>query len=551
MALIRYMLEVEEDGRFVRAVGLPYVAHIDGNLQLETERTWTWGKLPVEERAPVSERPFTLRGRSGLAERTGHDRYGHDMSAPGPELFREVKAFIANYQNEAAERDGFAGNAASLRSEYRMILRALDEDLHVYVTPERMSWARDVATSRFSYEWTLTGTAYAEAARRRPPATIELHNMIEALRSSEGSPYRKTAAPSAAPDADDVPDAGFGERARSALVDSAVARGVMTAFGSVSEVIGYASWAFDQVDEILDGADQWLRTFEQPLRAVQEAAADLREVAQGIRDVVNWPRRLVRMVKDTAKASVVAAMETWEALPLTDREKAREAMFTAVGFLDEVGARGEAALGEHYIRTAQAGLTSSPSAAEYTMQEGETLRSLSLRLYGDPERWQAIAALNGMSSPTHMPNGEPLGASTRLLLPVERRAVSETLDAGAAFGATLAVSDDGDLVKSAADDVALVAGWDCLAQDLRHRLITTQGQALLWVGYGLPVGVGQVPTATRIGMAAAHSREQLLADARIERVERVDVIDGGDRLRIHSDALAVGGKVLPITHGMR
>ena len=44
----------------------------------------------------------------------------------------------------------------------------------------------------------------------------------------------------------------------------------------------------------------------------------------------------------------------------------------------------------------------------YTIRKGDTLWSIALRVYGNGQRWQDIAAMNGINNPARLPIGKTL-----------------------------------------------------------------------------------------------------------------------------------------------
>lgn len=519
MAEVNYILEVERSGAIVRAFPLPLVNRYSHDLDASERLRWTLGRVPVEERSGVRGEPIRLEGSSGLQPRRGTSRTGAPMFGSGPELFKELEAFLRDFKNEAARFDGispgFVDPAAKKRKNLdqntslvleppslRLIFRALVEGHDLYVQLGNFSFDRSASTDNFTYSWTLSLTAWGVATPKQPPVVGSLAQAYKAI-----------------------------DRAV-----NAVSMGVATA------------------DAYLDRADGVRRQFEAPLRALSRLATTTRGLASTVQTAAAWPRDLVVDALNVASEGTVAAFEVWAALPFTSRPEAREAMTGAVGAIAEVRNRASEALGAAFIRTGSAdssrsqrlASTQGTLVARYEVQPGDTLASIARKFTGDRARSVEIAALNGIADPSTGPFGQPLRPGVEILVPVSGDAGATPVDPGDLFGTDFLVGPDGDFVLEG-DDVALVSGLDNLSQGLRHRLTSRQGDSPLNPSWGLPDGPGDALTAESEALAVSRTRGQILADPRIASVPSCLVETERDARLVKCRAITVGGGAARLT----
>jgi len=181
------------------------------------------------------------------------------------------------------------------------------------------------------------------------------------------------------------------------------------------------------------------------------------------------------------------------------------------------------------------------------VEQGDSLRGIALREYGDPTRWVELARLNGLRLPfiveSHRPADRLLNTAIwgdTILIPWESNGARAATPLSM-FGADVAlargrlgVTDDG--------DIALVAGTDNIVQALSHRVRTLRGELVYHSRYGchvtLALGLPTMPFASL--MAAAWVHEALVEETRIASVRAVDARATGDILHVAASVDMVG-----------
>lgn len=184
---------------------------------------------------------------------------------------------------------------------------------------------------------------------------------------------------------------------------------------------------------------------------------------------------------------------------------------------------------------------------QYRLQQGDDLRTVAAREYGDPTRWTELARLNDLRIPFVV---ESFRAADRLphtaiwgdtlLVPAEQNG-ARTPSPRSLFGADLALVR-GQLTATPDGDLALVEGADNLSQAMSNRIRTMRGELTYHPRYGchvgLAVGLPTMPFASL--MAAAWVHEALSEEPRIARIRALDARVAGDIMQVAATVEAVG-----------
>jgi len=558
---VNYILEVYMQGRLLWAFSLPFVNFYSKNREESSLLTWTMGDLPVLERSGVREERLNIRGRSGLRYRLGTDWEGRTRYDEGPALFREFERFMEEYQElakrweyeDAARRVSspkvigastkattgwrFTGvdpqlagvpttawlDTAEKRNPgrtieqdgVRMVVRALWEEHDLLVEPQQFNWSRATGSSRHSYEWDLVLVAYEK---------VKAHNFL--------------------------------------------------AFGTLRQTLRASARAIDSASEIITSGTSYLRdtkaaldSFKYPVRALVRLSRNVYSAANAGASLVAWPREAIEELGVLAEETTSALVETWAALPYTNRAAARSGLRSAMDFISEARRSAVSAYGQAYIRF---GFTRDRVAPQsrtsprlvstqkrpvfvHVVGDGETLQDVAEQYLGDRSRWPEVASINGISIPWVLNTGEPILPGAVLYVPAPvggADAAPGGVSDSVMFGTDLRIGADGDLVASAGDspsDVQTISGVPNFEQGLTVRLRTEQRQNVTFPNLGLPKLVGEPSFSRMSGYLAAHVRSQLDADRRVDRVTKLVVEDTGDGQSVDAEFRAVGGVNLAVT----
>ncbi len=521
---IDYVLEVRVDGQVAVAVSVP---NYPGGLSLSqphaTSVRHTLGDEPVREATVNRFRTIVIRGNSGFRARAGYNERGEVIFAEGPIILREFQAFLDAYQKLVAE-DG---------PRVTLVFRAFAENYNYRCEIETWAVERDAATTPLA-NWSLTLRAYLDA----PP-----NNPINLL--SPVSDWFEKAA----------------QKIQLANAYIAIAGNATTNFRGD------------------------LESLRAPGRALQQTALALQNVADGARAIARFPADMVADFANAAQGfkdayeDVVGGrfddpwVNEWEALSgewerltntlgITAEDAPRDSM-TALGYsggtaadLEMSRARALAVgpLDGLYLRAPTRGpRLDAQEATPVQLRTGENLRDVALRILGDAEQWIVIAEYNGWQNAHRLGSGRPARRGDWVRVPRGRR--SETLlRRSDPYMRDLYLDAEGDLelvgqggTTGFLMDLRTVRGPANLRQALTGRMLTVMGESAGFPQYGLPRVVGLGGSASGAAYIAAHVRDQLLRDPRVDLVQNLSVTDEGDTLTAEADVTPKDATGSPVT----
>lgn len=506
---VRYLLEYTHRGK-TRTMICPMVNSYERTDEPSTDLEFTLGELPIIEHDGIRQRYITITGSSGYQFRLGRDQEGGQLFASGWDLFMEFQRFIARYLSDAklAEEDHAKGRDASPSKTGgnhdtghekhphlpRLTFRALHEEDEFLVEPWNFTPRRDVSTSRFTWQYSLTMLAYAPAGKRAL-------NPVEQFFSSA----------------------------------TEIARGAAKVVDSATSYVAVAS-------EIVESFAATRAAFLEPVRAVSRLAQQITVAGQAAQQVLAPPTDIIRALADAADSAIEAFGEVVLAAPTAERTDLLSDIYKARAEINRLRMEAVQWLGQQRRKP---GATLSTTVRQLTTADnfsvrfggvrlaevidGDSLESIALRETGFVGDAQAIAELNDMRDFQTLSNGAPLIGGAQLLIPSAGGSESALLGGalGDVFG-TDALIIDGDLVQSG-NDIQTVSGIANYLQALNHRLVTEKGtHGAFPDSYGTVGAVGDPNLAEAPFIRASDMRTQVLADPRTERVKRVSVRVEGD-----------------------
>lgn len=198
---------------------------------------------------------------------------------------------------------------------------------------------------------------------------------------------------------------------------------------------------------------------------------------------------------------------------------------------------------------------------ERVIGQGDTLQSLAARYLGDARRWLELAIVNNLSAPyitTSAKMPRTLQEGSRIQIPISKPVQPTAVPTAgqAQLGqsqAELHMGSDFRMVQTGkgrwgwvvdADhgsvDCQKLSGIDNLGQGLQSRLRTVRGEDILFPDLGLPRLVGQSQFLDPLAEARFRTRQQILADPRIERLISFEFSVVQDELNLTATVQPVG-----------
>lgn len=180
------------------------------------------------------------------------------------------------------------------------------------------------------------------------------------------------------------------------------------------------------------------------------------------------------------------------------------------------------------------------------LRRGDTLRKVSSRELGDPERWWELASINALVPPYL--TDDPSEAMPGVLFTGGRLSVPSSVDYVPAyyspeevFGSDLRLSSG--LLDAADGDLVVTAGTANLSQAVRHAVATDLGglESHPQYGNGCWALIGQQAGPATLLMADGFVRRCVNRDARIASITASSTSLDGDTVSAELTAKAING----------
>lgn len=574
----RYLLEWTNPG--AKEPSRVIVIPTAGSIQSEQEPA-TSVRFPADpdaepyiEDGPVRREVVVLTGTSGLEARQGSTRDGGVATLSGPELFEEMRDFLAEYIREAAKRR----NAMRRRSGMRLVLYATWENIAWVVTKHKLTWRHTVADGTLTYQWSIrfetSGHADDASAVEDPLLGIEqtpVENAeLEGLgRDGYGTVLRRDANgatqwhiiesnaakvrgggsletsdglwPEGVPGPLSEPGVVYPDLATdTAVVElAAIAKGIGATGGRVKASIEDCQRFLNRVSNLRRVAEN---AFDFPASIFSDGLGiverGLLEVDRALDDVTLDPTSPFARSLRRYDAALVRFKRSVERAFATSGQ-------TRVGAQDAPG--GPTVVDRVVVRGDERCVTR-------VIGGGETLPQFALRVLGNRDLWKAIARLNRISDPWHTGLGVPIGTGGYALLVPDDGGPKVPRDGTTnIFGQCWRVDDDGQLVwrQDAGFDVEI--GLRAYVQTLTMRFRHKKGTLAADPSCGILDVIGEVLQPADLARLLADLRSQALSDSRTSAVERLMVVQEDDTVLLAADIRPADGETqhvsVPVAFG--
>jgi len=584
----KYFLEVRKSDEVLAVMKFPYDPQSFSYSRPQPTRiTYTLGGV-IREANTIRRHNITMQGRSGLARRMSYSRNGKLMYIEGEDVFQEFDEFFKRYQEICAAefgltqnlmpsiaRDRAANDIARMmtngQDQVQMILRCLDEDMHLLVEPQNFSWSKSTDANRFDYAWKCDFTAYGYASKFTNPFTQALDsfdNIINSLAGAVGIVDNII---------NNVSNIYVG-KVRDSIQNVAgairIAGDIGSSLGaSINNVAGIASDIAAIVDSGQYIADSW------------SAAVGEQSTAANFSDV--WRRNLgpdivrTEVVYQTtfSFAQDTVNMETLsQPIVVLNDNKARDEQGSVVAAVNGMINQSEIMRGSipkdfHEFRQKQnkynlrnlgeflsneenlslfvRDLAASPSpdrfrntnVVKYIIQDDEDLSNVARKFYRNPSSWQRIARYNEFRDHRRNAEGRFIQRGDMVLVPLDT--LGDTNPFGEAddpIGIDLMLMMNGDLcIDDMANDMGLVENDANIEQIVRQILLTAEGELS-----GFAFGLSSIPQIGNEAYVATIVRESLERDPRIRAVSEITVEYGEDSIIVDCLVHPILGNNVPV-----
>lgn len=494
-----YYLELVRGGvdQVIDSIEIPNVNHWEGDFPLAVVRTWTMGGM-YEEHAGFAERTFSLRGRSGKTR----------LSLV---LFQKFRNFLEKYANLMAENK----NALVRGEDINLILNFPWEGESFYCTVMQYKALSDTASSRCSYEYTITLKTHGFATRK-----WALPQNILRLLDSPG---------------DDTDHTGINhpcfKRSVKCLEDGTI--DIPGAPEDAFYIYGKAPRIYPQVAQIGQGMGGMRSGARSTYQSIYDLGSGGLSHATLLWD--NADESVRELERITRRMTTVVGWYVWLCI------QAKEAMGLRSQHLTDQSDPGFPAT--DYVTPIPPREGREPLVVDTILASDTSAFDISMRLFGTRDLWQRIVRANNMLDSRTKWDGTSLLAGDRILVPsVVGVAKNQVYDI---YGTDVAIGPDGDFVLSGTTDISVVTGINNVDQNLTHRYKTVKGENRAFPEFGLPRIIGNIATSDLNGQVMSAVKQQTVRDHRVRGVSQMSVSREGGTVTVDIGVDVVANAVMP------
>ena len=170
----KYYLEIRKGGQVDSVISFPYdPSAMSYDRKNPHSITFTLGGT-IRETNTIRSHKIIFQGRSGLAQRISYTRDGGISNLTGLDAFKEFDEFLKRYTELSNLDYGIRNKLITSPDEYiqkvtqtgqgsesiQMVLRCIDEDLHLFVEPMNFQYSRNSAQNKHDIMYNLGLSAY-------------------------------------------------------------------------------------------------------------------------------------------------------------------------------------------------------------------------------------------------------------------------------------------------------------------------------------------------------------------------------------------------------
>jgi len=179
---------------------------------------------------------------------------------------------------------------------------------------------------------------------------------------------------------------------------------------------------------------------------------------------------------------------------------------------------------------------------------GTTMEGLSAEYYNNPSLWEIIAIVNSILDDSEI----EIGSTIRVPVLVQGGTNTNNFIFSSfsddIYGKDIRIDGNGNLIATAAGDLAVQEGVNNLVQALNIRLNEFLGYRLRLTVYGIRSFVGSASTAAPITYILANIRDTIMQDPRVAAVDNIKLKGVGDKLYVSFDIRTIRvNEIVPFT----
>lgn len=567
----KYYLEMRNGDEIIAVMSFPYDPDAVSYIRPQpTNITYTLGGV-IRETNTIRRHNITLTGSSGLATRTAYTRSGALFYSEGEEVFQEFDEFLKYYTEVCAAEFGLPSNmmASDLiqndinfrqalgtgTNSIHLVLRCIDEDIHLKVEPAEFRWEKNSGANRFDYRWICSFIGY-DYASKYTNVFFQALDFVDRQVSSAGGIIGGINNSISTISNDYVGRVRKSIQKVSATYN-VVSETIEASSGLLSNVVGVASDFVslkDDLSYIVEDFKDLQNVFAQGTSAAESRLLpDASVIGQGAsalkttQIVANNASEPLLRVSDVSDDEYIIIQSQ-----LTSLRNEMEILRGQIPLeyynnrqLNISNPRAEVIAGSFLGNESnysfltkgvkESNITDDVSNKNYFihyLQKNEDLYSLAQKYLGDIGQWKQLMFINKWRDARRTPDGHLAEIGTKLFIPLPSQSVTNPFGKKDDFiGVDLRMELND--ISLSDGDIVLSNGEENIKQFIKSTLLTSAGELIGFNSFGLP----SLPQVSDLIYGGVLVREALIKDPRIIDVTNIELSIENDTLIIECDVL--------------
>jgi|13_taG_2_1085334.scaffolds.fasta_scaffold01078_4 hypothetical protein len=580
----KYYLEIRKGSKIDSVVSFPYDPQVfNYSRPTPINIQYTLGGV-YRETNSIRRHIINMSGRSGIAHRIGYNRRGQFIYVPGQIIFNEFDEFLKRYTELCTQLYAVPGKVikgattftrqvgartelgAATGEGVQMILRCLDDDLHLLVEPKNFAWQKNADDARFDCRWEMDfeGYGYPVYPQYRDVFTQALDRFDQVMGLAGGFVGMIGNI------VNNISDDYIGRFRRSinnTIGTMAVAIDLASSFEGIwHNAVGVAADFYRVANQGRRIGNKYIQMrenlsneYSNQLSTIQDNFNNSRQASgigrpivsdQNFADIENNMQALLSAPSYTRgndlknygvgkfimaqnmlinQAELVRGQITKSYYENSEKQNATLDQQYFGSFLKNENNYGKLTSKDIRVNTSPKDFDRD-NAIPYPMKAHEDLVSIAHKFFGTTEAWTTLMTFNKWRDSRRNQHGEYPKSGEIILIPREEVAGRNKFNVqGDLIGVDVSVKTD-DITFNDKGDISLCSGQDCVSQSIRNVLLTKNDELLGFNDYGF-TNITDFEDTTYI---SAVLRDQLTSDPRIIDVRDIQVEkDDDDDTRIN------------------
>jgi|11BtaG_2_1085332.scaffolds.fasta_scaffold00072_30 hypothetical protein len=561
----KYYLEIRKGGQVDSVISFPYdPSTMNYARQNPHNVTYTLGGV-IREANTIRSHEITFEGRSGIAQRISYTRDGGISNLVGLDAFKEFDEFLKRYTELSNLDYGIRNKLITSPDEYvkkvtqtgassnsvQMVVRCIQEDLHLFVEPMRFQYSRNAAANKHDIAYQLVLKAYDYAY-----SSAYSNKILNALDTADAYINAAAGAIGTVSNVIDNVSNDYVSRVRKPLrsVSSAMNRikDIPQTAGSlarnVAGVVSDFNKAVEDVTSLYPSSEEFNQYFDGLSEDVVSLSSTKHSLRQTAQSMLNTPALTGDDILDTRTSQFVASLSALQ----NDSQVLRG--FVPREYFNERHTGSEYRLGEWLSNESNlssinqngnngSGEIDTRFTIPYEISKYDDLIQIATKITGTAANARLLQDLNGWRDFRRNAQGDYPQPGDKILIPNSLLIENNPfLAEGDLIGFDIRMPYNDAVLNDRLQEIELISGIDNVKQAVKNALFTVAGELPGFETYGLR-NLSRINDSSYL---ATLIRDLLISDPRISDANNIIIEIEQSTVNVSLDLKTINNETFPL-----